>query len=374
MKIHLSRPDITKKEIECVTAVLKTPSLSLGPKLPAFEAQIARYIGVKHAVAVNSGTSGLHLCVRSLGIKDGDEVITTPFSFVASANCILFERATPVFVDIDPSTLNIDTKKIEDKITPKTKALLIVHVFGYPAQMDEILAIAKKHNLKVIEDACEALGAEFGGRKVGAVGDCGVFAFYPNKQITTGEGGIIVTNNDLIDNLCRSMRNQGRDPNSAWLEHREIGFNYRLSDINCALGIAQLQRIEEILKKRNAIALLYWQRLKDSKFLELLCEDNSNAIRSWFVYVIRLNKKFSREDRDVVIAKLRKQGIECGIYFPCIHLQPFYANKFGYKRGDFPVAESVSDRAIALPFYNKLKEEEIDYVCDNLKDIVTKLK
>lgn len=374
MKIHLSRPDITKKEIECVTAVLKTPSLSLGPKLPAFEAQIARYIGAKHAVAVNSGTSGLHLCVRSLGIKDGDEVITTPFSFVASANCILFERATPVFVDIDPSTLNIDTKKIEDKITPKTKALLIVHVFGYPAQMDEILAIAKKHNLKVIEDACEALGAEFGGRKVGAVGDCGVFAFYPNKQITTGEGGIIVTNNDLIDNLCRSMRNQGRDPNSAWLEHREIGFNYRLSDINCALGIAQLQRIEEILKKRNAIALLYWQRLKDSKFLELLCEDNSNAIRSWFVYVIRLNKKFSREDRDVVIAKLRKQGIECGIYFPCIHLQPFYANKFGYKRGDFPVAESVSDRAIALPFYNKLKEEEIDYVCDNLKDIVTKLK
>lgn len=373
MKINLSGPDITKKEIDAVVAVLKTRSLSLGPKLPAFEAKLAQYAEAKHAIAVNSGTSGLHLCVRSLGIKDDDEVITTPFSFVASANCILFERGRPVFVDIDPETLNIDYRKIEAAITARTKAILPVHIFGYPCRMDEILKIAEKHNLKVIEDACEAIGATFNGRKVGAMGDCGVFAFYPNKQITTGEGGMIVTNDDKIANMCRSMRNQGRDPSSAWLEHREMGFNYRISDINCALGIAQMERIDNILEKRSSVASMYKQRLESFKQLKLLARGGADISRSWFVYVVRLDKKFSREDRDIVIAKLRKLGIECGIYFPCIHLQPFCVKKFGYKRGDFPVAEGISDRTIALPFYNNLKEKDIDYVCENLKDIITKL-
>jgi perosamine synthetase len=396
MKIPLSNPDITEKERNCVFEVLNTPNLSLGPKLEEFENKFATYIGARYAVAVNSGTSGLHLCMRALEIKDGDKVITTPFSFISSANCILFERAEPVFVDIDEKTLNIDINKLEEKLEKlkenksKLKAVLPVHIFGRPCEIDRIIELADHYELSVIEDAAEATGAEYlvnsrlktqkpkqekkqaGWKKAGTFGECGVFAFYPNKQMTTGEGGMIVTDDKKIYNLCRSMRNQGRSEEGTWLQHERLGFNYRMSDINCALGIAQLERIEEILKKRENVARAYNERLKDCD--EVICPhfENNKKI-SWFVYVVGLQDKYARKDRDKVLEELRKKGIGCSNYFTPIHLQPFYRKMFGYKEGDFPVTEKVSERTIALPFYNNLKEEQIDYVCDNLKNILNSL-
>jgi perosamine synthetase len=373
MNIPLSNPDITQQEIDAVVVVLKTPNLSLGPKLPEFENKFADYLGVKHAVAVNSGTSGLHLCVRALGINEGDEVITTPFSFIASANCILFEQAKPIFVDIREDAMNIDENKIEQAITPRTKAILPVHVFGYPCDMDKINAIAKKHGLSVIEDACEAIGAEIKKRKAGAFGDCSVFAFYPNKQMTTGEGGMIVTNDERIDNLARSMRNQGRDNGMNWLGHDRLGYNYRLSDINCALGIAQLSRIEEILGKREKVAETYRSYLSEIEEIILPPGGSNNIKRSWFVYVIRLKDNFSEKQRNTLIQLLRENGVGCNVYFPAIHLQPFYVDQFGYKRGDYPVTEAISDRTIALPFYNNLSEVDISRVATALKNNIKKV-
>jgi perosamine synthetase len=374
MKIPLSSPDITNKEIGAVMGVLKTPNLSLGPKLPEFEKKFAGYIGSRYAVAVSSGTAGLHLCIKALGITDGDEVITTPFSFISSANCILFERAKPVFVDIRPDTFNIDEDAIETKITKKTKAILPVHVFGYPCDMVKIIGIAKKHGLKIIEDACEGLGAEYNRKKAGNFGDCSVFAFYPNKQMTTGEGGIIVTDNKQIAELSTSMRNQGRDAGVGWLEHNRLGYNYRLSDINCALGTAQLERIETMLIKRARVADLYGKTLSDIDGITLPLQSSGSIKRSWFVYVIQLDGQFSKSDRDKVIEKLRAGGIGCNNYFPPIHLQPFYANEFGYKRGDFPVTESISDRTIALPFFNNISRENIKCVAGRLKKILKEVK
>jgi perosamine synthetase len=364
VKIPLSRPDITQKDIDSVVEVLKTPNLSLGPKLSEFERKLAEFTGTQYAVAVSSGTTGLHLCVRALGIREGDEVITTPFSFVASANVLLYERAKPVFVDIDPETLNIDASRVEERIEDTTRALLPVHVFGYPCDMDPLVEMAARHNLKIIEDACEAIGAEYNGQRVGTFGDCGVFAFYPNKQMTTGEGGVIVTDNREIAQACRIMRNQGRE--SRWLEHPHLGFNYRISDINCALGIAQLQRIHEMLDRREHVAQGYHERLKELNSLRIL-GSSPYVKRSWFVYVVILDSRFTREDRNGIISALANKGIETNDYFAPIHLQPFYREMFGYKRGDFPVTESVSDRTIALPFYNHLGETEIDYVCEQLK-------
>ncbi|NQT30402.1 MAG: DegT/DnrJ/EryC1/StrS family aminotransferase [Candidatus Saganbacteria bacterium] len=370
----LSSPDIGQAEIQAVVDVLKTPHLSLGPKLVEFESAFARYVGTKYARAVNSGTSGLHLCIKALGIKEGDEVITSPFSFISSANCILFERAKPVFVDIRTDTFNIDESKIEEKITEKTKAILPVHVFGYPCAMEKIKQIADKHNLFVIEDACEAIGAEVDGMKVGTFGDCSVFAFYPNKQMTTGEGGMIVTNNEEIANLAASLRNQGRDDGMEWLAHARLGYNYRLSDINCALGMAQLGRIDEFLAKRESFARAYALRLAEIDGIVLPPQGSNNINRSWFVYVVRLNNDFSKTDRDEIIRRLRREGIGCNRYFPPIHLQPFYVEKFGYKKGSFPVTEEVSGRTIALPFYNNLNEKQIDCVADELKSIIREVK
>ncbi|MFH1577328.1 MAG: DegT/DnrJ/EryC1/StrS family aminotransferase [Candidatus Margulisiibacteriota bacterium] len=367
--IPLSNPDITDAEISAVTEVLKTPHLSLGPKLPEFEKMMANYIGVEHAVAVSSGTAALHLIIRSLGIGEGDEVITTPFSFISSANCILFERAAPVFVDIDPQTYNIDVDKIEEKITVKTKAILAVDVFGCPADWKKLEIIAKKHNLKLIEDSCEALGAEFEGKKTGSFGEAACFGFYPNKQVTTAEGGVIVTNNPELAELCRSMRNQGRGQNRDWLQHGRLGYNYRLSDINCALGIAQMKRIDELLEKRQKIADLYNKKLKDISAVRLLA-DPPNVKRSWFVYVIALADKYSRNERDNILQGLRDKGIECGNYFTPIHLQPFYADQFGHKKGDFPYTEHVAERTIALPFYNNLKEEQINFIVETLRSLL----
>jgi len=413
MKIPLSRPDITERERNIVLEVLNNPNLSLGPKLEEFEDKFSDYIGCKYAVAVNSGTSGLHLCVRALDIKDGDIVITSPFSFVASANCILFERANPVFVDIDEKTLNIDINQLEEKIQElrggdkNLKSILPVHMFGRPCEMDEIMELASRYGLYVIEDACEAVGAECltensqflsGGsvdysksqnpkqddqsskssedektwKKVGTFGECGVFAFYPNKQMTTGEGGMIVTDDEKIYKLSRSMRNQGRSDDGAWLQHERLGFNYRISDINCALGIAQLERIDEILAKRESVTSNYNERLKDVEEL-ILPHFEENKKISWFVYVVRMADRFSREDRDSVLKKLKEKGIGCSNYFSPIHLQPFYREMFGYKKGDFPVTERASERTIALPFYNNIKEEEIDYVCETLKAMIAAL-
>ena len=371
--IPLSSPDITELEISYVTQVLKTPNLSLGPKLVEFEARMAQFIGVRHAVAVNSGTSALHLIIRALGIKDGDEVITTPFSFISSANCILFERAKPVFVDIDSLTLNFDVNRIEGKITGKTRAILAVDIFGYPVEWNRLEQIAKEHHLKLVEDSCEALGAEYKEKKLGTFGEAATFAFYPNKQMTTGEGGIIVTNNEEIAKLCRSMRNQGRGDSDEWLAHERLGYNYRISDINCALGIAQLERIEGILAKREQVAQMYNMRLKD--WTEARIPFSSPEVkRSWFVYVVTLADRYSQENRDNVLQELRRRGIGCSNYFTPIHLQPFYVEMFGFKKGDFPVTEYISERTIALPFYNNLGEDEIDFVVRNLKEIVSNLR
>jgi len=370
--IPLSSPDITNKEVEVISKVLSTPFLSIGPKVKEFEQKIADYIGTKYAVAVNSGTSGLHLCVRSLGIKDGDEVITSPFSFIASANCILFERAKPVFVDIDEDTLCFDANKIEEKITKKTKAILPVHIFGHPCDMDKIIQVAKKNNLAVIEDACEALGSEYKGKKVGSLGNTGVFAFYPNKVITTAEGGAIVTNDEKIAKLCQSMRNQGRDEGDSWLSHTRLGYNYRMSELSAALGVTQMDRINRILEKRQKVADFYNEKL--SKIKEIRVPYILPEVKvSWFVYVIRLDsKKLSRQDRDEIINQMKQRGIDCRNYFPPIHLEPFYVEMFGYKSGDFPVTERISDLTIALPFYNNLTERQVGYICDSLKEVIQK--
>ncbi|MFA7385328.1 MAG: DegT/DnrJ/EryC1/StrS family aminotransferase [Candidatus Paceibacterota bacterium] len=366
-KIPLSRPEITKKDRKAVENVLKTTSLSFGPKIKEFEKKMASYTKTKYAIAVNSGTSGLHLVIKSLGIKEKDEVITSSFSFIASSNCILFEKAKPVFVDIDEKTLCINADKIEEKITKKTKAILVVHVFGQTCKMDKIMKIARKHNLYVIEDACEAIGGMYKGKKSGTFKDAGVFAFYPNKQITTGEGGMIVTNNQKIAKLCKSMRNQGKDEKKEQLSYLRMGYNYRMSELNAALGVSQLERINEILKKREKAANLYNRILRKIEGIEIPYVAD-NVKMSWFVYAIRLNSnKFNKKDRDKIMKKLDKKGIVSKNYFPPIHLEPFYVDMFGYKRGDFPVTEKVSDLIIALPFYNNITREEIKYVCDNLK-------
>jgi len=370
-KISLSKPDITEKEQKAVLEVLKTSSLSLGKKYLEFEKIVAKFVGVKHAVTVNSGTSGLHLIIRALGIGEGDEVITTPFSFIASSNCILFEKAKPVFVDIDEKTFNIDVKKIEEKITKKTKAILAVDVFSQPADWQELKRIAKKHKLFLIEDSAEALGSEYMGKKCGSFGDAGIFAFYPNKQITTGEGGIILTNNKKIADFCRSSANQGRKVvDGKWLEHIMLGYNYRLDEMSCALGIVQMQRIKEIIKKRVKVADLYNKKLKNIEGLETPHIKPGNQL-SWFVYVIKLADKFGGKKKDNIMAEMVKRGIQCGKYFQTIHLQPFYKKEFGYKEGSFPIAENISKRTIALPFHSNLSEKEIDFVVENLKKILS---
>jgi perosamine synthetase len=339
--------------------------------LPAFEAAMAQAAGTRFAVAVNSGTSALHLCIKAAGIGEGDEVITTPFSFVASANCALYERAIPRFVDIDIETYNIDPSLIPGSIGPRTRGILPVHVFGRPCDMRTILGIAGRHDLAVIEDSCEAIGATYDGQKIGSFGSSGCFAFYPNKQITTGEGGAIVTNDENVARLCRSWRNQGRSEGSAWLQHERLGYNYRLSDINCALGLGQLSRLDHILQKRKKVSELYGQALESVP--EVIAPRPESGM-SWFVYVVRLQAEFTRVDRDLILESLRKEGIGCSNYFSPIHLQEYFEEMFGYRRGDFPVTEHVADRTIALPFFNNLTEGQIDNVTSALTRAIGKLR
>lgn len=361
--IPLSRPDITEREKEAVLAVLDSNLLSLGPRLKEFEEKMAAYAGTDYAIACNSGTSGLHMIIAALGIKDGDEVITTPFSFISSSNCMLFERAIPVFVDIDEKTYNIDTEQIEAKITERTKAILPVHVFGQPANMNEVRRIALKHSLFIIEDSCEAIGAEWRGRKAGTISDAGVFAFYPNKQMTTGEGGIVVTNNERLAKLCYSLRNQGRGIDTQWLNHVRLGYNYRMSDISAALGVVQLERIDNIIAARQRVADSYMEKLKDVDGIILPTIDERVKM-SWFVFVIRFEPWI---DRNLVMEKLLDREIGCRPYFTAIHLQPFYREIFGYKEGDFPVTEHVASGTLAIPFFNSITDHEIDIVVNEIK-------
>lgn len=365
MKIGLSSPDISQAEIDAVVAVMQTPQLSLGPKLVEFENAFADYTGRRFAIAVNSGTSGLHLCMLALGIGPGDEVITTPFSFIATANCILMVGATPIFVDIDPVTYNIDVNKIAEKITDKTKAIIPVEVFGNPAGIDEVYELARQHNLYCVEDSCEALGSVVNGRKCGTLGHTSMFAFYPNKQMTTGEGGIILTDDEPVAQMCASLRNQGRDANAGWLAHARMGYNYRLSDINCAIGIEQLKRIDDFIVKRRQVANWYNEILAGDD--RIICpEEPADCQMSWFVYVVRLTDRFNDDNRNQILNRLREEGLGCSNYFTPIHLQPFIAGELGTKLGDFPITEKVAERTIALPFHNNLPREDVETVCRSL--------
>jgi perosamine synthetase len=371
-RVPLSRPDIGQADIDAVVGVLRTPFLSLGPKLPEFEKAFAAYLGKRYAVAVNSGTSALHLVVRGLGLKAGDEMITSPFSFVATSNCALFERARPVFVDIDETTWNMDLARLDAAVTGRTRLLMPVHIFGRPLDMDACLRVAAKHRLPVVEDACEALGATFKGRKVGTFGVASTFAFYPNKQMTTGEGGMIVTDDEALADLARSLRNQGRAAGAGWLAHARLGYNYRLSDINCALGLSQLARLPQFIEARSRVAARYLEKLAGIEELVLPAPYREGVI-SWFVFVVRLADRFTQAQRDQVLESLRKEGIGTNNYFAPIHLQPFYRAELGYKPGDFPVAEKIGARTFALPFYNRLTQEDQDLVIECVKSALVRL-
>jgi perosamine synthetase len=368
-EIALSSQDITEAEINAVVAVLRSDRLSLGPRIPEFEAEFTRRLGAKHAIACSSGTAGLHMCWKALGIGRGDEVVTTPFSFIASSNSILFEGARPVFVDIDPQTWQIDPAAAAAAVTPRTKALLPVDVFGALPDMDAIWALARRHNLRVLEDSCEALGASYKGRPAGLIGEAGVYGFYPNKQMTTGEGGMIVTNDDRLAFLARSYRNQGRDPEGGWLAHPRLGYNYRMNDMQAALGTVQMRRLDEILAKRARVAGLYRERLRDEPRLSLQ-RIAADVQISWFVFVVRLNDDYQQAHRDALLEQLRSRGIGCNVYFPPIHLQPFYQQELGYKAGQFPITEALSARTIALPFHNHLTEADVDTVVQTLKALL----
>jgi perosamine synthetase len=386
MQIPMSGPDITEAEIEAVAAVLRTPVLSIGPQLVAFEQACAAYARARHGVGVNSGTSGLHLCVIAAGVTPGDLVLTSPFSFIASANAILYEGGVPIFVDVDPRTGNLDPALTAEaardlaaggaaaaRWLPRTlpggspgqlRAIMPIHAFGQPADMDPLLATARQHGMAVIEDACEAIGAEYKGRRAGSLGDAAVFAFYPNKQMTTGEGGMVVTDREEWQQLFRSLRNQGRDVFDAWLNHTRLGYNYRLDELSAALGLAQLGRIDELLAKRARVAGWYDERLAELELLERPFVAPATTRMSWFVYVVRLR---APAQRDEVMARLAAAGVPSRPYFTPIHLQPFYRERFGFRRGDFPVTEQLGDCSLALPFSSVMVEAQVEYVCEQLR-------
>ena len=360
--IPLAKPVIGRREEELVLEVLRSGRLSLGPMLPRFEQAFAARLGVPHASAVSSGTAGLHLALRAVGVEAGDEVVTSPFSFVASANAPLFEGARPVFADIDPRTLNLDPEAAHAAVTERTSAILPVHVFGQPAD----IAAFEGFGLPVVEDACEALGAVHAdGTPVGASGHPAVFAFYANKQMATGEGGMLVTDDPAVKERVDSERNQGRAPNMDWLDHDRLGFNYRLSDLHCSLGVAQLEHLDEMLADRARVAGWYGEALRDVEGLELPYE--GAGTRGWFVYVVQLPRG---ADRDAVVVSLAERGVQSKPYFPAIHLYAFYRERFGHREGEFPVAEDVAARSIALPFFPALSEGEVAQVAEALRAVL----
>lgn len=365
IKYPLALPYIDDKDKSAVLSVLDSGMLSLGPKLTEFEQKFAQYLGATYATAVSSGTAGLHLAVKSLGLTHGDEVITTPISFVASANCLLYEGVKPVFIDIEEQTYNLDPTVLEAAITPRTKAILVVHIFGQPATLDAVTALARKHKLYIIEDACESLGARYRGKFTGTLGDIGVFAFYPNKQITTGEGGMIVTNSKRLNTICGELRNQGRQLGDQWLIHKQMGYNFRLDEMSAALGISQLKKIDWLLSQRRKIAELYTLYLADAPAIRLP-QIGPSRTHTWFVYVIRvLNKK-----RDYLMQELLKMGIQTRPYVPPIHLQPYFQKQFGYKPGAYPLAERVASETLALPLYIGLTQKDIAYISNQIKEVL----
>ncbi len=401
----MSSPDLSDLERQAVMAVLNTPSLSMGTQIEAFETAFRRFSGARHAIGVSSGTAGLHLCVRSAGIVTGDLVITTPFSFVASANVLLFEGAVPIFVDVDPRTGNIDPNLVAEAAAdlaaggsaarrwlPRTcrhrkvgplKAILPVDVFGQPADLDPISQTASAFGLKVIEDACEALGGEYRGRKAGRLGDFGVFAFYPNKQITTGEGGMIVTDDDGAAALMRALRNQGRAPGDTWLQHTYLGYNYRLDEMSAALGAVQMGRLDELIASRQQVANWYGERLAEIPGIEPPGLAPTTNRVSWFVYVVRLPAANGRlagritrsEDRRGRIARaLADFGVPVRPYFLPIHLQPYQMERFDYRPGDYPVTEDLGSRGLALPFSSKMSEAQVERVCAALREVLLAIK
>jgi perosamine synthetase len=362
-EIPLARPEIGPREEELALEVLRSGRLSLGPMGERFERALAEWLGVEDAVAVSSGTTGLHLGVRALGWGEGDEVLTSPFSFVASANCLLYERARPVFCDVDPETLNLDPTAAEAALGERTAGILPIHIFGYPAAMPALEALAAKHDLGILEDACEALGAvDQEGRRVGARGNLATFAFYANKQMTTGEGGVVIPGDPALAARLRSERNQGRDPDMGWLDHGGLGFNYRLSDLAAALGAAQVERLDDLLGRRAALAASYGERLGGVEGLRVPAAGRGEERRSWFVYVVELPEG---ADRDATIAALAARGIASKAYLPCIHLFP-HLRELGYREGQFPVAEAASARSLALPFFPAMTEAQVDRVCQEL--------
>ncbi len=381
-EIPLSRPDISDLEVDMVAETLRSGRLALGPMAERFEKLVAARAGCRHGIAVSSGTCGLHLVMKGLGVGPGDEVITTPFSFIASTNCILYVGATPVFVDICPKTLNMDPALIERAITPRTKAILAVETFGNPAHMDAYRAIAARHEIPLVEDCCEALATTYQGRPCGGYGRAGVFGFYPNKQITTGEGGMIVTDDERLADMCRSLRNQGRAilPETAtaerhnprqvgtWLRHERMGYNYRMPELNAALGVAQMRRIDDMVLKRQQLADMYMRRLMANPNITLptLLPETS---MSWFVFVVRLVAGYTQEERDRIIAGMRNHDVGAADYFPCIHLQPFF-REMGFGPGMFPIAEAVSQRTIALPFYNSMTSRDVEIVAATLEVMI----
>ena len=366
--IPLARPLVGAREEELVLEAMRSRRLALGPMLPAFEAGLARQLGVEHVSAVSSGTAALHLSIRAAGIEPGDEVVTTPLSFVASANCLLYEGARPVFCDIDPRTLNIDPAAAAAAVGERTSGLLPVHLFGYPADMPALERIAAGRGLWMVEDACEALGAVHGdGPPVGARGHLATFGFYPNKQLTTGEGGAVVCPDAATKERIDSERNQGRAPDMGWLDHDRLGFNYRLDELSCALGLAQLERLGDLLAARARVAGLYAEGLNGLDELELPCPDSGGDRRSWFVYVVQLPVGI---DRDETIVALRERGVDSKPYLPAIHLLSFYRERFGHREGEFPVCEDVAARSLALPFYPELGEAEVERVVEALGEVL----
>jgi perosamine synthetase len=360
--IPLARPDIGERELELVTKVLTGDVLAMGPFTDRFEADFATLTSRREGIACSSGTAGLHLCVRAMEIGEGDEVITTPFSFIASSNCLLYERAIPRFVDIEEDSLGMDPSLVEGAATSRTRAVLPVHVFGRPCRIEPLVSIARRRGWSLIEDACEGLGSSIAGRPLGSFGDAAVFAFYPNKQITTGEGGMVVTDDPALAELMRSLRNQGRDADGTWLRHVRLGYNYRLDEMSAALGVAQLERLERLRFGRERVVRMYERELAGLDWLTLPRAGADESV-DWFVYVIRVHPDI---DRDWLIGRLAARGVPSRPYFSPIHLQPFYRSTFGYVPGDFPVTERVASSTLALPFSSQLSDADVRYVADAL--------
>jgi perosamine synthetase len=367
-EIPLARPWLDEREEELVLEVLRSGRLSLGPTIERFEELVAERVGAPYAAALSSGTAGLHLLCHIAGLGPGDEAITSPVSFVASANCFMFEGATPVFADVDPGTLNLDPAAVEAAITERTKAVVAVDMFGYPCELDELQALCERHGLALIDDAAEALGAEYKGTPVGGHGPPAVFGFYPNKQIATGEGGVVVTHSEREWQLLRSLRNQGRTYDTgAWFDHVRLGWNYRWTDIQAAVGIAQLEKLDRILELRRAAAARYGELLDGVDGVETPLADDADHTRSWFVYVVKLAPGI---DRNAVMAELRGQGIGTAEYVPCVHLQPFMRERYGFREGMFPVAEDACSRTLALPFFTQIEAEDQERVVRTLRALI----